>query len=98
MARRSKDKRTFTVSDKRSQWVLPAALERVRRKLRGSDDGDRQMVAILSAVLIDGLPAVEGACAEALAEGIVTGHPTMPEFRLEPDQIHDLLSFLKTLE
>ena len=38
------------------------------------------------------------ALAEALAEGIVTGHPTMPEFRLEPDQIHDLLSFLKTLE
>ena len=36
--------------------------------------------------------------AEALAEGIVTGHPTMPEFQLEPDQIHDLLSFLKTLE
>ena len=38
------------------------------------------------------------ALAEALAEGIVTGHPTMPEFQLEPDQIHDLLSFLKTLE
>jgi cytochrome c len=36
--------------------------------------------------------------AEALAEGIVTGHPTMPEFQLDPDQIHDLLSFLKTLE
>lgn len=36
--------------------------------------------------------------AEALAEGIVTGHPTMPEFQLEPDQIHDLLSYLKTLE
>jgi mono/diheme cytochrome c family protein len=36
--------------------------------------------------------------AEALAEGIQTGHPTMPEFRLEPDQIHDLLSFLKSLE
>ena len=36
--------------------------------------------------------------AEALAEGIVTGHPTMPEFQLEPDQINDLLSFLKTLE
>jgi len=36
--------------------------------------------------------------AEALAEGIQTGHPTMPEFRLEPDQIHDLLSYLKTLE
>jgi cytochrome c len=36
--------------------------------------------------------------AEALAEGITTGHPTMPEFRLEPDQIHDLLSYLKSLE
>jgi mono/diheme cytochrome c family protein len=36
--------------------------------------------------------------AEALAEGITTGHPTMPEFRLDPDQIHDLLSYLKTLE
>ena len=35
---------------------------------------------------------------ESLSEGIVTGHPTMPEFRLDPDQIHDLLSYLKTLE
>jgi len=35
---------------------------------------------------------------EALAEGISTGHPTMPEFQLEPDQIHDLLSYLKSLE
>ena len=35
---------------------------------------------------------------EALAEGIATGHPNMPEFQLNPDQIHDLLSFLKTLE
>jgi cytochrome c len=35
---------------------------------------------------------------EALAEGIQTGHPTMPEFQLDPDQIYDLLSFLKTLE
>jgi hypothetical protein len=30
--------------------VLPAALERVRRKLAGSDHGDRQMVAILATV------------------------------------------------
>ncbi|WP_454618163.1 c-type cytochrome [Bradyrhizobium cenepequi] len=36
--------------------------------------------------------------AESFAEGIQTGHPTMPEFRLDPDQIHDLLSYLKTLE
>jgi hypothetical protein len=51
-------------------WVLPAALERVRRKLAGSDDGDRQMVAILSTVLTDGLPAVEAACAQAISEGV----------------------------
>jgi transposase len=32
-------------------WVLPAALDRIRRKLAGSNDGDRQMVKILAAVL-----------------------------------------------
>lgn len=35
---------------------------------------------------------------ESLAEGIYTGHPTMPTFRLEPDQINDVLSYLKSLE
>ena len=35
---------------------------------------------------------------EALAEGISTGHPDMPAFELRPEQIHDLLSYLKTLE
>lgn len=35
---------------------------------------------------------------EALAEGIYVGHADMPAFELTPDQIHDLLSFLKTLE
>jgi mono/diheme cytochrome c family protein len=35
---------------------------------------------------------------EALGEGIVTGHPTMPEFRLDPGQITDLIGFFKTLE
>lgn len=35
---------------------------------------------------------------EALAEGIVTGHPTMPEFQLEPDQINDLIAFLKSFQ
>jgi hypothetical protein len=51
-------------------WVLPAALERIRRRLAGSDDGDRQMVKILAAVLTDGLSAVESACAQALSEGV----------------------------
>lgn len=35
---------------------------------------------------------------EALAEGIATGHPSMPEFRFDGDQIGDFLSYLKTLE
>jgi len=36
--------------------------------------------------------------AEALAEGISTGHPTMPEFELDPPQIDDLLAYLRSLE
>ncbi len=51
-------------------WVLPAAVEQVRQKLAGTNDGNRQMVDILSAVLSDGLPAVETACAEALSHGV----------------------------
>jgi hypothetical protein len=51
-------------------WVLPAAMERVRRKLAGAEDGNRQMVDILTAVLTDGLPSVEAACAEAIAQGV----------------------------
>lgn len=35
---------------------------------------------------------------EALAEGIVTGHPAMPEFRFDSDQVGDFMAFLKTLE
>jgi transposase len=51
-------------------WLLPGAVERVRRRLSGAGDGDRQMVDILTAVLSDGLAAVEAACAEALREGV----------------------------
>jgi transposase len=51
-------------------WLLPGALERIRRKLAGVGDGDRQMVDILTAVLSDGLAAVEAACAEALRDGV----------------------------
>ena len=36
--------------------------------------------------------------AEALAEGIVVGHPSMPQFTLDPAQIDDVISYLKTLE
>src|SRR6478735_6272996 len=36
--------------------------------------------------------------AESLAEGIVTGHPTMPEYRFDADQISDFIAFLKSFE
>ena len=33
-----------------------------------------------------------------LSEGIIANHPTMPQFRLEPDQVSDVLAFLKSLQ
>ena len=50
-------------------WPLPDALGRLRARRSGHDDGDRQIVRILTAVLEDGLEAVEAACAEALVNG-----------------------------
>jgi len=35
---------------------------------------------------------------ESFAEGIRTGHDNMPEFRLDGDQIGDVIAYLKTLE
>jgi cytochrome c len=34
---------------------------------------------------------------EALAEGIVSGHPAMPEFAFDPDQIGAIIAYLKSL-
>ena len=35
--------------------------------------------------------------AEAFAEGITTGHPSMPRFQLDPAQINDLLAYLRSI-
>ena len=35
---------------------------------------------------------------EALVEGIVTAHPTMPEFEFDPDQAEAIVRYLKSLE
>ncbi|MBY0563924.1 MAG: cytochrome c [Hyphomonadaceae bacterium] len=35
---------------------------------------------------------------EAFAEGILVGHPAMPEFRLEPAQIDDLLAYIESVQ
>ena len=48
----------------------------VRRKLAGADDGNRQMVDILTAMLTDGLAAVEAACAEAIACRCINANAT----------------------
>ena len=50
-------------------WELPPALGRLRRKLASGDDADRRFVRVLSAVLTDGLAAVEEAVSEALDSG-----------------------------
>lgn len=33
-----------------------------------------------------------------LAEGVVAEHPTMPQFRLDPDQLADVMAYLQTFE
>jgi mono/diheme cytochrome c family protein len=33
-----------------------------------------------------------------LAEGIMATHPTMPQFRLDPDQISDVIAYIETLQ
>lgn len=35
--------------------------------------------------------------AEALAEGIVTGHPGMPQFTFTPEEIGNILTYLESL-
>jgi transposase len=54
------------------QLTLPAALERLRGRLKGSSDGDRQIVKMLTAAMVDGLDALEAAATEALAQGVTS--------------------------
>jgi len=72
-------------------WVLPSAIKKIRRKLTGSADGDRQMVKILAAVLEDVLPAVD---APAPRPGIRASIPPTPR---ENDQavvlVEDIINY-----
>jgi mono/diheme cytochrome c family protein len=36
--------------------------------------------------------------AEALNEGIITGHPAMPEFRFAPAEVNDLIHYLRSIQ
>ena len=33
-----------------------------------------------------------------LSEGIIANHPTMPQFRLEANQVNDVIAFMQSLE
>lgn len=35
---------------------------------------------------------------EAFAEGIVTGHPDMPEFKATPEQVRDIIAYLASIQ
>ena len=35
---------------------------------------------------------------EALAEGMLTGHPAMPEFKFQPRQIDDIIAYLRSVQ
>ena len=35
---------------------------------------------------------------EALSEGIVVGHPQMPQFRFDPDEIADIIHYLQSVQ
>jgi len=38
------------------------------------------------------------ALGEALAEGLLTGHPEMPEFRFEPYEVDAILKYLRSIQ
>ena len=38
------------------------------------------------------------ALGEALAEGIVVGHPDMPEFSFDPDEVDALIAFIESVQ
>src|SRR5438105_1325444 len=69
----------FKTLDELNAWLLDKCIayakahrhpELPEQTFWAAFDGNRQMVDILNAVLVDGLPAVEAACAEALGHGV----------------------------
>ena len=52
-------------------WDLPEHLNRMRSRLERRLGGDREFVALLSAVCVHGLDQIDAACAWALEQGVV---------------------------
>lgn len=61
----------------------------------GMEDSSRHEEAPPFRVVVTRYPP--GDLAEALAEGIVSGHPDMPEFIFQPAEIEAILAYLGTL-
>jgi mono/diheme cytochrome c family protein len=38
------------------------------------------------------------ALSEGLAEGLLTGHPAMPEFRFTPDEVKQIIAYMKAIQ
>ena len=53
------------------EWKLPESIENVKAHLLLKDDGERQVVEILCAILTHGLEAAEVACELALERKII---------------------------
>lgn len=62
----------------------------------GADDASAHSEAPPFRVLSQRYPL--DALEEAFAEGIVTGHPDMPEFSASPEQIDDILAYIATIQ
>jgi cytochrome c len=96
---------TLTPSDAKGDEVLSPAAQRGLVIVRANCSrchaigkiGDSPLpIAPLFRTLHERYPVED--LEEPLAEGIVTGHPTMPEFRFDPGQVGDIIAYLKTLE
>jgi mono/diheme cytochrome c family protein len=61
----------------------------------GMEDSSRHEEAPPFRVVVTRYPPAD--LAEALAEGIVSGHPDMPEFIFQPQEIEAIIAYLGTL-
>jgi cytochrome c len=75
-------------SSDKAKCRLPAASRRLGRSRISCENGDRTLHERYPVESLE----------EPLAEGIITGHPSMPEFRLDPGQVADVIAYLKSLE
>ena len=83
-----------TVQIKQGQAIAEANCARCHAV--GPDD--ESVVASAPAFRELGLRYPVDTLAEGLAEGIVTGHPAMPEFELQPEDIEAFLAYLNSIQ